>query len=145
MVEIRWFSRGSKRRPLRFLLTWKEILSFMVLQKNGPMGFFHFLSDRDRNENNPSDQGPMIILPSINTGPISRSSVLPSTIALLCSQKELFEFPLIRIISSFWGPPCGSQTIHPNFRLFQNPNRFIENGGENRYLPRRTYFRQGVA
>jgi len=42
MVEIRWFSRGSKRRPLRFLLTWKEILSSMVLQKKWPNGFFPF-------------------------------------------------------------------------------------------------------
>jgi len=103
------------------------------------MGFFHFLSDRDRNENNPSrsrtdDHPPQA---SILDRYPDRQSCL-QTIALLCSQERTLRISVDSKLSlPFGGPPCGSQTIHPNFRLFQNPNRFIENGGENRYLPRR--------
>ncbi len=103
------------------------------------MGFFHFLSDRDRNENNPSrsrtdDHPPQT---SILDRYPDRQSCL-QTIALLCCQERTLRISVDSKLSlPFGGPPCGSQTIHPNFRLFQNPNRFIEN-------PEGTYFRQGV-
>jgi hypothetical protein len=81
----------------------------------------------------------MIILPNINTGPISQLSAYCHFFILWPRRNS--QISLDSKLSLPCGrPPCGSETIHPNFRLVQNDGLSIEGGGENRYLSRRNLF-----
>jgi len=110
------------------------------------MGFFHFLSDRDRNENNPSrsrtdDHPPQASI--LDRYPDCQSCL--QTIALLCSQERTLRISVDSKLSlPFGGLPVDRKQSIRTLDSFKTLIALLRTGEKIVIFPEGTYFRQGV-